>query len=43
MSTRNIVKNIRSKELNGNGPKLPTSGQLDYGEIAVNYASGHET
>lgn len=43
MSTRNIVKNIRSKELNGNGPKLPTSGQLDYGEIAVNYKKGYET
>ena len=43
MSTRNIVKNIRSKELVGGKPKLPTSNQLDYGEIAVNYASGHET
>ena len=43
MSTRNIVKNIRSKELVGGKPKLPTSSQLDYGEIAVNYASGHET
>ena len=43
MNTRNIVKNIRSKELNGNGPKLPTSGQLDYGEIAVNYKKGYET
>ena len=43
MSTRNIVKNIRSKDLNGNGPKLPTSGQLDYGEIAVNYKKGYET
>ena len=43
MSTRNIVKNIRSKELSGNGPKLPTSGQLDYGEIAVNYKKGYET
>ncbi len=43
MSTRNIVKNIRSKELVGGKPKLPASNQLDYGEIAVNYASGHET
>ena len=43
MSTRNIVKNIRSKELVGEKPKLPTPSQLDYGEIAVNYASGHET
>lgn len=45
MSTpRNIVKNIRSNSVGTNGkPKLPTSDQLDYGEIAVNYASGHET
>ena len=43
MSTRNIVKNIRSKELVGGKPKLPTSSQLDYGEIAVNYKEGHET
>lgn len=43
MSTRNIVKNIRSREVVNEKPKLPTSDQLDYGEIAVNYASGHET
>ena len=43
MSTRNIVKNIRSKELVGGKPKLPTSSQLDYGEIAVNYKEGYET
>lgn len=44
MSTRNIVKNIRSNSVGTDGkPKLPTSNQLDYGEIAVNYASGHET
>lgn len=44
MSTRNIVKNIRSNSVGTNGkPKLPTPNQLDYGEIAVNYASGHET
>ena len=43
MSTRNIVKNIRSNAVDGNGPKLPTSGQLDYGEIAVNYKKGYET
>ena len=43
MSTRNIVKNIRSNSVDGNGPKLPTSGQLDYGEIAVNYKKGYET
>lgn len=44
MSTRNIVKNIRSNSVGANGkPKLPSPNQLDYGEIAVNYASGHET
>ena len=44
MSTRNIVKNIRSNSVGTNGkPKLPSPSQLDYGEIAVNYASGHET
>ena len=44
MSTRNIVKNIRSNSVGNNGkPKLPAPSQLDYGEIAVNYASGHET
>ena len=44
MSTRNIVKNIRSNSVGTNGkPKLPLPNQLDYGEIAVNYASGHET
>ena len=42
-NTRNIVKNIRSAEVIQGKPKLPTSSQLDYGEIAVNYASDHET
>ena len=43
MSTRNIVKNIRSAEVIQGKPKLPTSGQLSEGEIAVNYAKGYET
>ena len=44
MSTRNIVKNIRSNSVGTNGkPKLPTPNQLDYGEIAVNYKEGYET
>ena len=43
MSTRNIVKNIRSSVVVGGKPKLPTSGQLSEGEIAVNYAKGYET
>lgn len=43
MSTRNIVKNIRSAEVIQGKPKLPTSDQLGAGEIAVNYAKGYET
>lgn len=26
----------------GGGPKQPTTDQIDYGEIAVNYADGYE-
>ena len=43
MSTRNIVKNIRSSAVIDGKPKLPTSDQLDFGEIAINYAENHET
>ena len=43
MNTRNIVKNIRSAAVIDGKPKLPTSGQLSEGEIAVNYAKGYET
>lgn len=43
MNTRNIVKNIRSAAVIEGKPKLPTSGQLSEGEIAVNYAKGYET
>ena len=43
MSTRNIVKNIRRSAVIDGKPKLPTSGQLSEGEIAVNYAKGYET
>lgn len=43
MSTRNIVKNIRSSAVIDGKPKLPTSGQLSEGEIAINYAEGYET
>ena len=43
MSTRNIVKNIRSSAVIDGKPKLPTSNQLDFGEIAINYAEDHET
>ena len=37
------VKNIRSSAVIDGKPKLPTSGQLSEGEIAVNYAKGYET
>lgn len=37
-----IIHKNSSALIDGN-PKLPTSGQLEYGEIAVNYAKGKET
>lgn len=37
------VLNKRSSALVNGEAKLPTSQQLDYGEIAINFASGHET
>lgn len=43
MSTRNIVKNIRSSAVIDGKPKLPTTDQLSEGEIAINYAEGYET
>lgn len=33
----------RSSVVQGNQPKLPTPSQVDYGEIAINFAAGHET
>lgn len=40
---RNIVMNLRSKDVINGKPKLPTAEQLNFGEIAVNYAKGNET
>ena len=37
------VLNKRSVQVVNNGPKLPTPVQLEYGELAINYADGHET
>ena len=36
--TRRKLINIHSAELNtdGDGPKLPTKNQIEYGELAVN-------
>ena len=43
MSTRNIVKNIRSSAVVEGKPKLPQPTDLDFGQIAINYAEGYET
>ena len=45
MSNKNIEHLIhkRSSQVVDNQPKLPTSGQIEYGEIAVNYSKGYET
>lgn len=41
------ILHLKSKDTNTSGggvvtPKLPEASALDYGEIAVNYADGHE-
>lgn len=38
-----VVKHINSNQLVNDAPKLPTAEQIEYGEIAINYAKGHET
>ena len=44
MAGNKLILNKRSNAVNGDGtPKIPTSGQLQYGEIAINYAAGVET
>lgn len=45
MSNKNIEHLIhkRSSQVVENQPKLPTSEQIEYGEIAVNYSKGYET
>ena len=44
MAGNKIILNKRSNAVNVDGtPKIPTSGQLQYGEIAINYAAGVET
>jgi len=41
---RQKLRHIRSSVVNEGGvPKLPTPSMLEYGEIAINFASGHET
>ena len=44
MAGNKTILNKRSNAVNIDGtPKIPTSGQLQYGEIAINYAAGVET
>lgn len=44
MAVLRHVKNIRSNVVESDGlPKIPTSSNIDYGEIAINYSSGLET
>ncbi len=43
MSENKKVLQKRSVVVVDNQPKLPTSAQIEYGEIALNYADGHET
>ena len=33
----------RSNVVENGSPKLPTAGQMEYGELAMNYADGYET
>ena len=41
---RHKITNLHSADLNtnGNGPKLPSKDQIEYGEIAVNYLKDNE-
>lgn len=43
MAENYIVLHKKSNIVNQGEPKLPTSGQVEYGEIAVNYAASAET
>ena len=37
------VKFKRSSVVSGGNPKLPTASQIEVGELAINFAAGHET
>ena len=43
MATKYHVQHVKSNVKNGDGPKLPTSGQIKFGEIAINYLKDYET
>lgn len=40
---KNKILHKRSADLINGNPKLPSSADLEYGELAVNYAKGQET
>ena len=42
MSKNSTVCHKRSSVVTEGIPKQPTTGQIDYGEIAINYADGYE-
>lgn len=43
MSEKYTVVHKKSKVLVEGSPKLPSASTIEYGEIAINYADGHET
>lgn len=45
MATKYHVQHVKSnlKNSEANGPKLPTSEQIEFGEIAINYLKDYET
>ena len=43
MSTIDTILHKRSSVVTDNSPKLPSADQLEYGELAINYADGYET
>ena len=43
MSKTDTVCHKRSSVITDGIPKQPTAGQIDYGEIAINYAANGET
>ena len=42
MNKTSAVCHKRSSVITDGIPKQPTAGQIDYGEIAINYADGNE-
>lgn len=42
MAKKHIL-HVKSNTVTNGNPKLPLPGDIEYGEIAINYADGHET